>query len=414
MKPFSNSSNRAQKAGKQRPRLGAGKAPPRAPAALSTDAAVEALLGRPSVQLDDGPIRASIEGQVVMVTGAAGSIGSELCRQLARFHPAGVVGFDIAESPLAALEREMRARFPATPFFAELGSIQNRPRVRELLRRHAPAAIYHAAAYKHVPMLEAHVFEAIENNVFGAYTMAQAAVEHGAGKFVLISSDKAARPASVMGATKRLAELLLLALSSRRTKFMAVRFGNVLGSNGSVLHIFREQIAAGGPVTVTHPEMRRYFMTIPEACRLVLAAAAIGKGGQLLVLDLGEPVKIVDLACSLIRLSGLIPDKDIRIEFTAPRPGEKLREEGSAVLAGTAPTAHKQIRIYKGKEACCPGDLAAWLERLQRIASERDLGRLVAALKKAIPDYTPSAYLVERVRSSRNPSALPSHRQGIL
>jgi FlaA1/EpsC-like NDP-sugar epimerase len=240
------------------------------------EVAVEDLLGRTPVRLEEGRIRSSIEGKMVMVTGAAGSIGAELCRQIALFHPAGIVGFEIAESPLFEIDREMKLNFPHVPFHPEIGSIQNRARVDEVLRKYRPASIYHAAAYKHVPLMEAHVFEAIENNVFGTYNVAAAAAENGVADFVMISSDKAVRPTNVMGTTKRIAELILRALQNGRTKYVAVRFGNVLGSNGSVIPIFKKQIAAGGPVTVTHPEMRRFFMTIPEACQLVLQAAVIG------------------------------------------------------------------------------------------------------------------------------------------
>ena len=245
------------------------------------EVAVEDLLGRNPVRLEEDQIRGTLEGKVVLVTGAAGSIGSELCRQIARFHPAGIVGFEIAESPLFEIDREMRQAFP-TPFYPEMGSIQNRTRLDEVLRRYSPSVVYHAAAYKHVPMMEAHVFEAIENNVFGTYNVAMAAAEHGVEDFVMISSDKAVRPTNVMGATKRVAELLLLALQNGRTRYVAVRFGNVLGSNGSVIPIFKKQIAAGGPVTVTHPEMRRYFMTIREASQLVLQASTMGRGGEIL------------------------------------------------------------------------------------------------------------------------------------
>ena len=231
--------------------------------------------------------------------------------------------------------------------------------------------VYHAAAYKHVPLMETHVFEAIENNVFGTYNVAVAAAEHGVEDFLLISSDKAVRPTNVMGATKRIAELILLALQNGRTKFVAVRFGNVLGSNGSVIPIFKKQIAAGGPVTVTHPEMRRFFMTIPEACQLVLQALAIGKGGQICVLDMGQAVKIVDLARHLILLSGLRPDEDIKIEFTGMRPGEKLSEELSTMLEDTVPSKHDKIRIFVGN-----GVSGARYANLARSASRnlRDAG----------------------------------------
>jgi FlaA1/EpsC-like NDP-sugar epimerase len=249
-------------------------------------------------------------------------------------------------------------------------------------------------------MMEAHVFEAIENNVFGTYNVAMAAAEHGVVDFVMISSDKAVRPTNVMGATKRIAELLLLALQNGRTKYVAVRFGNVLGSNGSVIPIFKKQIAAGGPVTVTHPEMRRFFMTIPEACQLVLQATIVGEGGQICVLNMGEPVKIVDLARNLILLSGLKPDEDIKIEFTGMRPGEKLCEEVSTMLEDTVPTDHEKIRIFIGN-GMPEGDMLKWLERLREICEARDAGRLVVALKEIVLDYSPSARLLKRVIESR-------------
>jgi FlaA1/EpsC-like NDP-sugar epimerase len=360
------------------------------------EVALEDLLGRTPVRLEAGQIRAALEGKVVMVTGAAGSIGSELCRQMAQFHAAGIVGFDIAESPLFEIDREMRQTFPQVPFYAEIGNIQSRPRLDEILRQYSPSAVYHAAAYKHVPLMEAHVFEAIENNVFGTCNVAMAAAEHGVKDFVMISSDKAVRPTNVMGATKRVAELLLLALQNGRTKYVAVRFGNVLGSNGSVIPIFKKQIAAGGPVTVTHPDMRRFFMTSPEACQLVLQASVIGAGGQICVLDMGEPVKIVDLARNLILLSGLRPDEDIKIEFTGMRPGEKLYEELSTLLEDTVPTVHEKIRIFVGN-GMPEGDMLTWLRFLREICEMRDAGRLLLTLKEIVLDYSPSAHLLKRI-----------------
>jgi FlaA1/EpsC-like NDP-sugar epimerase len=360
------------------------------------DVAVEDLLGRNPVKLEEAQIRGSLESKIVLVTGAAGSIGSELCRQIARFHPAGIVGFEIAESPLFEIDREMRQSYPDIPFYPEIGSIQNRARLDEVLNHHSPSVIYHAAAYKHVPMMEASVFEAIENNVFGTYNVAMAAAENGVKDFVMISSDKAVRPTNVMGATKRIAELLLVALQNGRTKYVAVRFGNVLGSNGSVIPIFKKQIAAGGPVTVTHPEMRRFFMTIPEACQLVLQTAAVGEGGQICVLDMGEPVKIVDLARNLILLSGLKPDEDITIQFTGVRPGEKLYEELSTMLDQTAPTAHEKIRILVGN-GISERDMLGWLDCLHEICEARDMGRLVVALKEIVLDYSPSTDLLKRI-----------------
>ena len=365
------------------------------------DVAVEDLLGRTPVRLEENQIRATLAGRVVLVTGAAGSIGSELCRQIAHFQPAGIVGFETAESPLFEIDREMRQAFPQTPFYPEIGSIQNRPRLDEVFRQYSPSVVYHAAAYKHVPLMEAHVFEAIENNVFGTYNVAVAAAEHGVEDFVMISSDKAVRPTNVMGATKRIAELLLLYLQNGGTKYVAVRFGNVLGSNGSVIPIFKKQIASGGPVTVTHPDMRRFFMTIPEACQLVLQASTIGEGGQICVLDMGEPVKIVDLARNLILLSGLKPDEDIKIEFTGIRPGEKLCEELSTLIEDTVPSAHEKIRIFVGN-GMPEGDIEAWLHGLREACETRDVGRLVVALKEIALDYTPSAHLLKRVIEHRD------------
>jgi FlaA1/EpsC-like NDP-sugar epimerase len=360
------------------------------------EVAVEDLLGRTPVRLEEARIRATIQDKIVLVTGAAGSIGAELCRQIARFNPAKIVGFDIAESPLFEIDREMREAFHDIPFHAEIGSIQNLARLSEVFGHYKPAVVYHAAAYKHVPLMEAHVFEAIENNVFGTYNLAEAAQSHGVESLVMISSDKAVRPTNVMGASKRIAELLLLGLQNGGTQFVAVRFGNVLGSNGSVIPIFKKQIATGGPVTVTHPEMRRFFMTIPEASQLVLQASAIGTGGQICVLDMGNPVKIVDLARNLIVLSGFRPDEDIKIEFTGMRPGEKLYEELSSLLEDTIPTEHDKVRIFVGN-GMPERDMHAWLESLRTICEHRDTGRLVVALKEIVQDYNPSTDLLKRV-----------------
>jgi FlaA1/EpsC-like NDP-sugar epimerase len=360
------------------------------------EVAVEDLLGRNSVRPEEDEIRGTLEGKVVLVTGAAGSIGSELCRQIARFEPAGIVGFEIAESPLFEIDRDMRQAFPEIPFYPEMGSIQNRTRLDEVLRWYSPSIVYHAAAYKHVAMMEAHVFEAIENNVFGTYNVAMAAADHGVEDFVMISSDKAVRPTNVMGATKRVAELLLLALQNGGTRYMAVRFGNVLGSNGSVIPIFKKQIAAGGPVTVTHPEMRRYFMTIPEASQLVLQASTMGHSGEIFVLDMGAPVKIVDLARNLILLSGLRPDEDIKIEFTGVRPGEKLYEELNSMEEDTLPTPYEKIKMFTGN-GLPPAGMEPFLEALHHICERRDVPGLVLSLKDLIPDYNPSAQLLRRI-----------------
>ena len=365
------------------------------------EVAVEDLLGRNPVRLEVNRIRDVLKGKVVLVTGAAGSIGSELCRQIARFQPAGIVGFEIAESPLFEIDREMKQRFPQIPFYAEIGNVQNRVRLDDVLCQYRPTIVYHAAAYKHVPLMETHVFEAVENNVLGTYNLAISAMKYGVEDFVLISSDKAVRPTNIMGTTKRVAELILLALQNGRTRYVAVRFGNVLGSNGSVIPIFKKQIAAGGPVTVTHPEMRRFFMTIPEACQLVLQASAVATGGQICVLDMGQPVKIVDLARNLILLSGLKPEKDIKIQFTGMRPGEKLYEELSTLLENTIPTEHEKVRIFVGN-GVPEGNIHRWLDELRDLCAARDTGRLMVALKEVVLDYSPSAELLRRVVESKD------------
>ena len=359
------------------------------------DVAVEDLLGRTPVRLQESAIRSTLEGNVVLVTGAAGSIGSELCRQIARFGPAGIVGFEIAESPLFEIDREIKRAFPSIPFYPEIGSIQCPQRLDDVFKRYGPSVVYHAAAYKHVPLMEEHVFEAVENNVFGTYNVAMAAARHNVDSFVLISSDKAVRPTNVMGATKRVAELLLQTVQNGGTQYVMVRFGNVLGSSGSVIPIFKKQIASGGPVTVTHPDMRRFFMTIPEACQLVLQAAAIAEGGQICVLDMGHPVRIADLARNLILLSGLKPEKDIRIEYIGIRPGEKLCEELSTLLENTVPTIHSKVRIYTGR-GLPHDDLDIWLDSFREICRSRDLGRLIMALKETVIDYNPSTDLLRR------------------
>jgi FlaA1/EpsC-like NDP-sugar epimerase len=367
--------------------------------------AVEDLLGRKPVHLDQERIRERIQGKVVMVTGAAGSIGSELCRQIARFDPLALVGFDAAETPLFQIERELASRFPQLNFRPEIGNITRSDTLRRVMLRYQPSIVYHAAAYKHVPMMERHVFAAVENNIFGTYQLALAAVNYGVEDFVMISSDKAVRPTSMMGATKRAAELVIRSLQREGgTRFVAVRFGNVLGSNGSVVPIFKEQIAAGGPITVTHPEMSRYFMTIPEASQLVLQAFSIGKGGEVFVLDMGDPVKIVDLARNLILLSGLRPDHDIKIQFSGLRPGEKLFEELNLHGEYLVPTSHAQIRSYLSPFHVEARQMPAFLEDLQEVVEVQDVSRLVLLLKELIPDYNPGSQLLTLALS-----VLPNH-----
>jgi FlaA1/EpsC-like NDP-sugar epimerase len=354
------------------------------------DVAVEDLLGRVPVNLDQERISAKVRDRVILVTGAAGSIGSELCRQIARFQPTAIVGFEIAESPLFHLQLEIARSFPGIRFHAEIGSIQNRARLEEVFARHRPSVVYHAAAYKHVPLMESHAFEAFDNNVIGTLNVVEAARAREVREFVMISSDKAVRPANIMGVTKRIAEMLVRSLQPGGGSYVSVRFGNVLGSNGSVVPVFKDQIERGGPVTVTHPEMRRYFMTIPEACQLVLQASTMGRGGEIFVLDMGEPVRIVDLARNLILLSGLRPEQDIRIEFVGTRPGEKLYEELSAAGEDLLPTQHAKIRVFGG--AMMPWmEIQGQIGRARLSSRERRLEDLVLAMKELVPDYSPGA-----------------------
>ena len=357
--------------------------------------AVEDLLGRNPVRLDQRAIWERIQGKVVMVTGAAGSIGSEICRQIAPFRPLALIGFDEAETPLFQIDRELRKAFPHLVFHPEIGNITHPDNVRRVMQKFQPSIVYHAAAYKHVPMMERHVFAAVENNIFGTWQVALAAAKYGVEDFVMISTDKAVRPTSIMGATKRVAELVIRALQQETgTRFVAVRFGNVLGSNGSVVPIFKEQIAAGGPVTVTHPEMTRYFMTIPEASQLVLQAFSMGNGGEVFVLDMGEPVKIVDLARNLILLSGLQPDRDIKIQFSGVRPGEKLFAELNLKDECLIPTAHTKIKSFVSHFDVDARQIGARLRDLRRIVDMQDVSGLALILKELVPDYNPTSRLL--------------------
>jgi FlaA1/EpsC-like NDP-sugar epimerase len=372
------------------------------------DVRIEDLLGRAPAQLSEDEIRRRLRGRVVLVTGAGGSIGGELCRQIARFGPRALVGFDHSETALYEIARQLQALYPSLTFCPEVGSLQNRRRLEEVFRERAPEAVYHAAAYKHVPMMEAHLFEAVENNVFGTRNLLAKALEYGVEHVVLISSDKAVRPANVMGATKRLAEMICQAAAfsgAGSTRLMAVRFGNVLGSSGSVVPLFKEQIAAGGPVTVTHPEMRRYFMTIPEAAQLVLQAAAMGSGGEIFVLEMGEPVRILDLARKMVLLSGLQPGEDIEITFCGIRPGEKLGEELSAYQEDTRPTPHSQIRVLSG-----PGNdaqvLHRGLDRLRAAVEASDAPAALLCLQELAPEYHPSSFLLRRSQEESNSKQL--------
>ena len=353
---------------------------------------LEDLLGRDSVTLDTELLHRHITGRTVMVTGAAGSIGSELCRQIARLSPGLLILFEIAESPLFFLEMEMRAKFPTVGLIPVIGDVRDRGRVEEIVRSHRPAIIFHAAAYKHVPMMEIHPVEAVKTNVLGTRIVAEASAKFGVERFVLVSTDKAVRPTNVMGATKRLAELVIHNIAKREgpTVFVAVRFGNVLGSVGSVIPIFYRQLATTGKLTVTHAEASRYFMLIPEAAGLILQAGAMGEGGEVFVLDMGDPVKIVDLAKNLIRLSGKELGVDAEIVFTGLRPGEKLHEELIVEGEDVSGTTHPKVMTLIGNEKMPP----SWSLRLEELIVCAITGehygvveKLDALVKGYRPDY---------------------------
>jgi FlaA1/EpsC-like NDP-sugar epimerase len=350
------------------------------------------LLGREAVRLEEDRIHESIAGRSILITGAAGSIGSELCRQTARFKPARLILFDQAESPLYNIDLELRAKFPSLDIVAELGDVRDALGVEDLIRRHRVTSIFHAAAYKHVPMMETHILEAVKTNVFGTWNLVRAAYRNNVSNFLMISTDKAVNPSSVMGLTKRLAELIVHAQSTNgtasATRFASVRFGNVLGSNGSVVPLFQAQIAAGGPLTITHPEMRRYFMSVPEAVGLVLQASTMSKDSEIFVLDMGEPVRIIDLATNMIGLAGLVPHEDIEIRITGLRPGEKLIEELSLQGEDISPTYHEKIRIFAGARLT-RGDLESWLAALRQVVEARNTGAVLHHLRMLVPEYNP-------------------------
>lgn len=347
------------------------------------------LLGRDPIELDQGAIRNYLEGKRVLVTGAAGSIGSEICRQVARFSPAKLVLLDSAETPLYQIEKELSATYPDMRLAPVLADIRQSGRLDYVFETFLPEVVFHAAAYKHVPMIEYNPAEAVTNNILGTRLLAEKASAFGVDNFVMISTDKAVNPTNIMGASKRAAELFVQALAREsRTHFTTVRFGNVLGSNGSVIPLFKEQIAAGGPVTVTHPDVIRYFMTIPEASQLVLQAGCIGSGGEIFVLDMGEPVKIVDLAEELISLSGLTPYEDIEIIFTGLRPGEKLFEELLVAGEGVKPTIHHKIKVLESVEYDL-GTIVAAVDRLAVAAAGADTREVMNSLRQLVPEFSP-------------------------
>lgn len=355
---------------------------------------IEDLLGRDEIKISMKEIIENFEGKTVMVTGAAGSIGSELCRQLATFNPKQLILFDNGETPMHNLRLELEERFPELNFVPVIGDVRQVSRVDYAFRKFAPHVVFHAAAYKHVPLMEENPCEAVRVNVGGSRIVADKCLEYGVEMMVMVSTDKAVNPTNIMGCTKRLAEIYVQSLGlaiengevKGKTRFVTTRFGNVLGSNGSVIPRFREQIAKGGPVTVTHPDINRFFMTIPEACRLVMEAATMSKGNQIFVFDMGESVKIDTLARRMISLAGLVPDKDIKIEYTGLRPGEKLYEEVLSNKENTIPTQHERIMIAKVREYAY-ADVKETITRLADLALAVEIPDMVRLMKQTVPEF---------------------------
>ena len=370
------------------------------------DVDINDLLGREVVQLDLDLIEAFAKGKTILVTGAGGSIGSEMCRQISQFGPRQLLLVEQAENPLFYIERDLNRQFPQIAVVPIVCNITDRARVEETFVQYRPAVVIHAAAHKHVPLMELNPGEAIKNNVVGTQVVADAADRYGSTHFVMISTDKAVNPTSMMGSSKRVAEMYIQDLSrTSQTQFVTVRFGNVLGSEGSVVPIFKQQIAEGGPVTVTHPEMKRYFMTIPEASQLVLQAATMGKGGEIFVLDMGDPVKIVDLASLLIKLSGFRPGQDIEIVFTGRRPGEKLFEELRIEGENMQRTRHPKISIWQN----IPMDreqLRTGIAHLVEMARNQDHDAITETIRTLVPEYSTMAAPSD---SQANPHTVPGH-----
>lgn len=351
------------------------------------DVSYEDLLGRAPVKLDTEGIEQYITNKTVMITGGGGSIGSEICRQIAKFKPKEVVLFDIYENGVYELEQELRYGKVDVNIKCVIASITDKRRLENTFKKYKPEVIFHAAAHKHVPLMESNPSESVLNNVFGTLNLAQCADKYKVKRFVMISTDKAVNPTNIMGATKRLCEMIIQSMDKKsETEFVAVRFGNVLGSNGSVVPLFKKQIAQGGPVSVTHPEINRFFMTIPEAAQLVLQAGAFAEGGEIFVLDMEDPVKIYDLACDLIRLSGFEPEEDIKIEFVGLRPGEKLYEEVLTAEEGLNKTVHEKIFI--GRPTFDDFDrLKIKLSELKIIAEEQSSEALINKMEELVPTY---------------------------
>lgn len=357
------------------------------------DVAYRDLLGREIVKLDERGIEFYLKGQTVMVTGAGGSIGSELCRQICRYAPRRLVLYERAESPLYHIELELKNHFRNVEIIPVLGDILDNNQLNACFGQYNPPVVFHAAAYKHVPMLEIQPWKAIDNNIQGTSNLLETAIRHSVERFVFVSTDKAVRPTNVMGASKRMAEMLIQCQSQKSklaTKFSIVRFGNVLGSIGSVVPLFKKQIETGGPVTVTHPDVTRYFMTIPEACQLILQAGALGNEQvNIYLLDMGEPIRIADMAKDLIRLSGFEPGKDIKIEYVGLRPGEKLFEELITEGEGIVPTSHEKIMTLHG-DSCSLETLNGTIEKLIQAAGNQDGDAIKSILKTIVLDYQPS------------------------
>ena len=355
---------------------------------------IEDLLMRPEIKISMEEIIENFKGKTVMVTGAAGSIGSELCRQLATFGIKELVLYDNSETPMHNLRLELEEKFPELNFIPVIGDVRLLPRLDYAFRKWRPQVVFHAAAYKHVPLMEENPCEAVLVNVAGSRNVADKCIEYDVEKMVMVSTDKAVNPTNIMGCTKRLAEIYVQSMGlameqgkkAGKTKFVTTRFGNVLGSNGSVIPRFREQIAKGGPVTVTHPEITRFFMTIPEACRLVMEAATMSTGNQIFVFDMGESVKIDDLARRMIQLAGFTPDKDIKIEYSGLRPGEKLYEEVLSNNENTLPTDHNRIRIAKVREYDY-ADALAGVDELERLSREVEIPAMVRLMKDIVPEF---------------------------
>ncbi|PKN34778.1 MAG: polysaccharide biosynthesis protein [Deltaproteobacteria bacterium HGW-Deltaproteobacteria-19] len=361
------------------------------------DISYEDLLGRPPVHLDVTGIRSYLAGRTILVTGCGGSIGSELCRQLVRFEPGLIVLVDASEANLFQIQMEMENELDFRRYEPVLGQVQDEALMRSVFETYKPRVVFHAAAYKHVPMLERNPWEAVFNNIQGSRTVMETAAAFGVERFVLVSTDKAVRPTNVMGASKRITELILQSLQGSETRFLSVRFGNVVGSSGSVIPLFRRQIEHGGPVTVTDPEVTRFFMTIPEAAQLIIQAGAMGEGGEIYILKMGTPVRIIDMARDLIRLSGREPDRDVRIVFTGLREGEKLHEELITEGEGIVPTGHDKILVLRAdpdpERESDPGAfrrrLYREIERLCDAASRHDAPEIKRLLHDIVPEYAP-------------------------